>query len=243
MKRWTMLVVLVLCVAVASTAFAQRIPGTAVKMDDPATVLGGSGVRGDCTYGNLNPVWWNIPGWVWGDEGYKFLVYPPEYTSCPCQLGFFLESVTMHMNFVGPVSMVAYCDLEDAEWDELTQCWVPGIVDCVSGLYQFDIPDAGHYSIPIPMEPENCDCAFLDYYYFISFHIETIFLTADRPGLITDNFPVPCLGYNNYGSGWLDCVADLGLPGNPLLYAEVNCCDFPIATENDTWGGVKNLYE
>jgi hypothetical protein len=191
-----------------------------------------------------------ITDWIWGEEGYKLLVCPWQCCGSICPYGFFVEDVHMYMQFGTedvPTTFEVFVDLEDAEGDP--SCWYPGVVECTSGVYQITITEPGLYDIGIPMEQENCDCAYMldpftgePIYYFISFHIATLFDPAMRPDAITQDMPTACASYNNYGFGWDDVVTVYGFPGNVILYANIYCCNDPVETETSTWGDIKGLY-
>lgn len=243
--RMRMLTILVLCLALAaSSAFAGRTV-TATRLGDYEVdeLAFSSGLRSDCQVGNLNAGAWAIGDWVWGAEGYKYLFYPPETCSCP--IGFHLENVHLLIQFGVedvPSSFDVYVDLEEAVWDDLLGCYYPGPETCTSLVYTVDITTDGLYDISIPIYDE-CECAYMDYWYFLSFHFVTTFDSAMRPDLIADDFPLGCRSWNDYGFGWQDLVNDFGWPGEILMWGDVICCEFPVATEPETWGGVKNLYK
>jgi hypothetical protein len=205
--------------------------------------------RGDCVIGNLNPAAWAIGDWVWGDEGYKYLVNPSAFGCAGC--GFHVDVIHMLLQFGAedvPANFDVFVDLEDALWDDATGCWVPGVEDCVSPVYTVEIVEPGLYDIGIPIY-DYCDCAYYwdpftcePYWYFLSFHFVTLFDPAMRPDAIADDFPIGCTSYNDYGAGWEDLVNTYSWPGEILIYADVFCCDDPVPQESATWGNVKNLY-
>lgn len=246
------LMIMILClVLTAGTALAGKTPVVTRVGDYEVQEMNfGAPTRSDCVIGCTMPPAFAITDWIWGDEGYKLLVCP--YMCCTvCPLGWWIEDVNWYMQF-GPEDVPAvfdvYVDLEDALWDPATQCWYPGIEDCISQVYTVTIDAAGLYEISIPLYDE-CDCAYffdpitLDpYYYFLSFHIVTFFDPTMRPDAITQDSPVACTSYNDYGFGWEDLVVDYGWPGNIIIWANALCCDFPIAAAPATWGNVKSLY-
>ena len=121
------------------------------------------------------------------------------------------------------------------------KCYAPGVVECVSPLWTVDIDTPGLYGIALPLF-YWCDCAFLDCEYFLAVNIATAFPETQRPDLVTDEFPTTCASYNSYGFGWEDLVAAYGLPGNIVVWADIICCDDPLASEPGTWGSLKQLY-
>ncbi|MFH1573154.1 MAG: hypothetical protein ABIG68_04180, partial [Acidobacteriota bacterium] len=62
------------------------------------------------------------------------------------------------------------------------------------------------------------------------------------PGIVTDDRPIECTSYNDWGLGWSDLTAEQDFPGNILMRADVLCCEYPVGAESRTWGGVKSLY-
>jgi len=240
------LLLVVLCLALmAGTAFADRTV-TVTKLSSNLEIqtldLGGGGMR-DCLVGNLNDPAWAINGWFTGQEEYKFLFNGAE---C-CNEGFWLDTVHIYLQFTDtmtyPLEILAWVDLEDALWDDALGCWVPGIVDCVSAVYTVTIEAPGLYDIGLPMT-DYCDCAYVydptgsPYWYMLSVHFDNLFDAQ----LVTDDFPVGCMSWNNWGAGWYDLVNDAGFPGEIMIWGDVHCCEDPVGMENETWGGVKALF-
>jgi hypothetical protein len=233
-----------LLVLLAGGALGRDVVVTRIG-DVTATPLHmGEALRGDCLMGNLNPPAYAITDWIWGAEGYKYLFYPPEYACCPPGWGFRVELVHMYVQFGAedvPAAFEVFVDLEDALWDPASGCWVPGIEDCVSPVFSVTIDVPGLYDIAIPLF-DYCECAFMDFWYFLSFHFVTAFPSGMEPDAVSDQFPFGCTSYNDYGAGWLDLVNGFGWPGEILIWADVFCCDFPIGIEPQTWGRVKTMY-
>jgi len=213
-----------------------RIEGLAVQEPGPEIL------RQDCQVGNLNTPVWAINDWILGNEGYK-LVFDPMAT-CDCPLGFHLQTVHMLMNFGAedvPATFDVYADLEEAVFDEVSGCWLPGAEVCASPVYSVTIETAGLYDISLPIG-DTCECADMRYIYLLSYHFMTAFPAGMEPDAVSDDIPTSCISYNDFGSGWLDLVTDFGWPGNIIMYADADCCEFPVSDEGSTWGGVKNLY-
>jgi hypothetical protein len=40
----------------------------------------------------------------------------------------------------------------------------------------------------------------------------------------------------------VDLVMDSGIPGDNVMFADIDCCENPVANENSTWGEMKNQY-
>ncbi len=243
MRRWLILTPLALMfLLIAGAAFADGQP-VATPIDPTAEILHydvQSTVPTGCFLGNLNAVAWNVTGWFTGQEAYKYLFHP--WDNCDCQWGFWVGNVHILMNFAPennyPYEFDCYVDLEDALWDPAVGCWVPGIEDCVSPLFTVTIPQTGLYDIAIPLG-EFCDCAFMDYWYFLSFHFPD---PMPGVGLIMDDSPTPCTVYNDWGAGWTDLYSTFSEIGNLIMYAEATCCDVPVDGDDDSWGKVKSIF-
>ena len=240
------MILLVCFVMMASVAVARDTP--TVTRIDPAdlqemTILT---PPGDGVVGNLNDPGFAISDWLVGDEAYKYL-FNPSLQLPDCQVGFSLLSVHILLQFPDdptytyPIDFTAYGDLESAEFDETTGCYVPGPEECVGPAVTFTIDQPGLYDIELPMD---CPCAYLygpdgvPYMYFLSVH----FVGPIMAQLVTDVTPVGCTSYNNWGDGWFDLVNDIGFPGELIMYGDVNCCSDPVAVEEKSWGDIKSLF-
>ncbi len=246
MKSKKLMMLLVCFVMMATVAVSKEAP-TVTRIDpvdlQDMTILT---PPGDGLVGNAyNPIAHRISDWLVGDEGYKYLINPAlELPDCP--VGFQLLDIGMVLNFpddlIYPYVFTAYGDLENAVWDEATGCYVPGTEECIGPLTTFSIDGPGDRVIELPMP--DCACAFkygpdgVAYMYMLSVH----FVGPFTANLITDDFPMGCTSWNNYGFGWVDLVNDIGFPGELLIFGNVNCCDEPVATEGKTWGDVKSLF-
>ena len=241
MKHILLLFLLVFVVLIGSSAMAKETP--TITPVDPADLPAGALMPGQTgVVGNLNTGSWRISGWFTGAEEYKYLFNPVEQLNCP--FGFLLETVHMVLDFdvnmTYPIDFDVWVDLEDALWDDILQCWVPGIEDCRSDTYSVTIDAPGMYDIAIPI---NCECAYMvdpigrPYWYMLSMHFPNLFAA----NLITDDFPILCTSWNNWGAGWYDLVGQ-GFPGNILMWGDVDCCENPIGVDENSWGGIKSLF-
>ena len=242
MKHKLLLLLLVFVVLMGSAATARETP--VITPVDPADIpvrtLNPNPAAG--VVGNLNPGFWRVSGWFTGAEEYKYLFNPVEQLACPA--GFQLTTVHMLLDFDDtmnyPITFPVWVDLEDALWDDVLQCWVPGIEDCRSDVFTVTIDVPGTYDIAIPI---NCECAYMTdptgapYWYMLSFHFPELF-TAN---LITDDFPMPCYSWNNWGAGWVDLFTQ-GFPGGVVMWGDVDCCTDPVAIEERSWGDIKSLF-
>ena len=245
-------IIMTLCLILVAGSVAAERTITARQLESGTPVfqvnLGAEPSRQDCYVGNLNAPVWAISGWFTGAEEYKFLFWPWE--TCGCPLGFWTTSVHIYLQFssslVYPIVFPIIVDLEDGIWFD--PCWWPGEMDCQSAEYEVTIDAPGLYDIAIPIMDE-CACSYMYWStsvpgypwgpYLISVYFPILF-SAD---LVTDDVPTPCTVYNDWGSGWVD-LYDYGFSdyGNVIMYAEADCCEFPVAEQPATWGSVKSLY-
>ncbi len=195
----------------------------------------GSPGRQACYVGNLNSAAWAIGGWMAAPETYM-LAFDPSTTCSDCVLGWQLTSVHILLQTDAACELTMRVDLEGADYLPGTDCTYPGPEVCLSELYTINIPNAGLWDIGLPID---CECAYFDYEYLLSVHVESMSCTPD---LVTDDFPTDCTSWNDYGSGPFDLVFNYSFPGNLMIWGEVECCDNPVTNEARTWGGVKGLY-
>ena len=243
MKRFSLLIVVLVCLVAVVTSVSAREMPTVERLDDSVIHQTQDVFRQDCVVGNLNPPMWSLSNWFWGNEEYKYLFNPSE--QCFCDTGFKLEMVHMLGYFseewTYPIVFDVWVDLEDAMWFE--DCWWPGVEDCVSDVVTITIDGPGMWDIAVPID---CACGYmynplgLPYWYLLSMHFVDYF----DMWLVVDNFPTPCTNYNNWGSGWIDLYTSGGFDqwGNIVMYGDVSCCWDPIANEDSSWGAVKSLY-
>jgi hypothetical protein len=116
---------------------------------------------------------------------------------------------------------------------------VPGEADCQSEIHSFTVNEDGGYELAVPID---CDCAYLEYHYFISFHFVTEFAESDRANARLDEYPELCTSWQNWGEGWFDMVGDLGYEGDIMIWADVGCCEDPTASDSAAWSDLKSLY-
>lgn len=240
MKKLFLLVTLVLCLALSVQALAGTKDLAITRVDD-ATVANLSAARAECVVGNLNPIAYSITDWVYGLEAYKYL-FDPTVGCDLCQSGLVVREVHFLLNFGVedvPATFSAYADVEESIWDAAIGCLYPGPEICVSDPVEFTVDTEGLYDFSIPIV---CECMEVGYPYFLSFHFTTEFPETGRPDIITDEAPLGCVSWNDYGTGWFDLVNDFDLPGEIIMWADADCCEDPVATETKTWGDIKSLY-
>lgn len=138
-----------------------------------------------------------------------------------------------------PATFSAGVDVANAVWDPSRECLRPGSAFCISDAAEFTVEAAGLFEFSIPF---TCECLDVSSPYFLSFHVTTVFPETGRPDLLTDEAPLGCTSWNDFGSGWIDLVTENELPGEIIIRASAECCDDPLDAENKNWGDIKSLY-
>lgn len=237
MGKLVLSLILVLCMT--GLALAERTVTVRPLETDGITSLFAAD-RQDCLVGNPNPFFYAVPDWIWGAEKYTYIYRP--YDTCGCPAGFTVDFVHMIVQFGAedvPVTFDAYVTVDSQAWNDELGCWYPGDAVCASEVTSITIDTPGLYDIGLPTA--DCACASMNYQYSLSYVFDSTF--ASNPDIVTDQYPSDCTSWNDYGLGWYDLVADFGFPGNLMLWADVTCCQTPVANAEETWGGVKSLYE
>jgi len=232
---------LLILALVASTALADR--EARIQRLDDVQIQNLVNTPRQCLVGNLNAPSNTIGLWFTAQEEYSYLFTAPD---C-CETGFNIQAVHMVLHFdenwLYPFEEFdVYAYLEEAIWDDSHQCWVPGVEDCASEVTYFTIDAPGLWDLAVPIA--DCDCAYVydptgaPNKYMVSLYFPLPF----DANIVTDDIPVGCTSWNNWGYGWSDLVTDNGFPGELIMYAEVDCCDSPIEAEEQSWGEIKELY-
>ncbi len=237
------LILIGLCLLLAGAAFAADRTVVVTPVTGNIQSLNPAGANGVCQLGNLNAPAWAITDWIWGDETYKYIFDADQALCTQCPAGFKVEMVHFYMQFGAedvPTSFDCMVDFEETVWDEASGCFMPGPTICESQPYTVTIDQAGLYDIALPLPYDVCDCAYFGYKYALGLTFLTPF--DSTPDAITDDIPVGCTSWNDYGMGWYDLVTGFGFPGEIIMFADIICCENPVDTEKDTWGGVKSLF-
>ena len=122
-------------------------------------------------------------------------------------------------------------------------CWQPdpGTTLCGPVLYDLTPGAPGNYQFNLPLTAGCClqGPAFLE----IDFTEAGAGCDAagTRPRLITTATCDPCRSWNLYPGGTDDLCDGLGFPGNPVMWADGDCCTATPAIEG-SWGRLKILY-
>ena len=92
------LVMLLICLAFATSAFAADRTVTVTPVEGPVLSVDPASPNGVCIYGNDAAAAYAINDWVWGQESYATAFNAPQ-AACGCAAGFTIEQVHFFMNF------------------------------------------------------------------------------------------------------------------------------------------------
>jgi hypothetical protein len=148
--------------------------------------------------------YWGITNWIWGDEKYAHYE-DPEAFGCTDPYPFRVTEITFGMQTYGAEAFSAFISVNDLDLTD-PACPKPGSDICVSPTYNISIPAAGYYLITLPLE-DLC-CVYGPY--FAEFYIIG---AVNLPDAISDDAPLDCHSYNDWGYGWRDLVVSQGWPG------------------------------
>lgn len=230
-----LLIVMVLML-VAGSVVAKEI--TPLKTDLTPPIISSS-AQAACVAGNDNfdGILGYYGDWFYGNEAYAVPINAGE-SGCSCAEG--VTVTTIHM--LVALDEFANLDVAAAVLDAQTDgagCLSPGVEIAVSAAYTFNaIPELGYYDIAIPI---TSPCATVGDAQFIALY----FLNDNDGqflGIPISDPPNACFGYNDYGAGYEDLVADYGFAGDILIWADMECCADPVSTESSTFGNVKSLF-
>jgi len=233
--------VLLLCVFWVGSALADRAAN--VRRIDGLEIPSHSDSQRQCLVGNLNEPVYTVEGWFTAQEEYSYAFTAQD---C-CDIGFTIQAVHIVMNFEEDAlypfeEFDIYAYLEKAVWDEGTQCWVPGDEECSSDVAFFNVDSPGILDLAVPID--DCDCAGVHdpagapLVYMATLYFPLPF-DAD---IVTDDAPVGCTSWGDWGYGWVDLTTVPNISGEIIMYAEVECCDTPVSTVDLPWGGLKKFY-
>jgi len=188
-----------------ATANHTRVQGA------PSEILAGPVDRTKSLCDLTRGGYWLITQWIWGDEVYAHYEDPAAF-GCTSPYPFRVTEVTFELNTYGAESFSAYASVNDLDLT-VPACPKPGADICVSSTYTFNITAAGYYQLTIPFPTPCC----VNGPYFAEFHIIGALNTPDG---VSDNAPVNCHSYNDWGSGWKDLVVQYGWPGCVQVYSK-----------------------
>jgi hypothetical protein len=154
-----------------------------------------------------------ITDWFWGIEYYANYQDPEEF-GCVDVWPFEVVDVGFDLN----IDMAYDIDVQGYVYSaDLTDpaCPVPGTELCATPVYTVSVPDAGWWTISLPLTEQCC----VDGPYFAVIYIFTDLYGLGVDPVAEDDVSDVCRTYNDYGSGWEDLVVDYGWPGEMLLWS------------------------
>jgi len=174
------------------------------------------------------------------DDGY-FTLLDPAACSCP---GNAVQLNAAHVALAFPVACTQQVRVRVvAAVLTAPGCYEPDPAVTLCGPVFYDLSPAapGNYQFTMPM-PLGCCIpgpAFLE----INFNAAGAGCSTSStvPRLITTASCVGCTSYNVYPGGFDDLCSITGFPGNPLMWADGDCCA-ATPTRTGSWGRVKTLY-
>jgi hypothetical protein len=191
--------------------------------------------------GNLNDPVSSVPGILYGNQRFAYLVVPGEQASCP-NGGCVLTSTTLLAEFTPdqvPAAFAVSGGLIAAEPGSEADRWVPGDDLFQSPAISVTIDEPGIHAITVPMQG-SCDCVPMDQPYFLNIN----FLDAVTANVMIDREPAPGVVYLDSGNGFIDLdTFDPGKTsdGKVIIWGDIVCC-IVVEGESSTWGGVKSLF-
>jgi hypothetical protein len=196
---------------------------------------------GDFLVGNLNPpVAPPVPDIFMGEESYAYYIYPADQTNCTDD-GFVLESITQRLFFDDqqvPANLVARGALLKADFDPVSDCWVPGPVLYEGPEETFSIIDNGSVTIQVPT-PDAPNLLLADHYFLV------LRYQGGGPAyLVVDDEPMPCIEYINRGAGWEDLYQrGKSGGGKVILFGDIVCSPASVPNTPDSWDAIKSLFK
>jgi hypothetical protein len=175
-------------------------------------------------------------------EQYK-LVFDPKLTCEECFIGLQVGIVYILLQVEDACDITMGVDIEEVSYlPEEPDCPRPAEGWCYSGDFLVQLSGPGMWAVGLPMD---CPCLTDERLYSIGLNISNVScLTGSIPALVTDESPMPCTNWNNFGAGWEDLVIEYpGWPGNLVFFADADCCSVPLPVEERTWGHIKSLYD
>jgi hypothetical protein len=170
-----------------------------------------------CTvYHGGDPFYYIYP-WIIGDELLKSFQDPS--LTCEQPYPFLIEYVHLPLVYLDTGTIYVSVDIEDVDWSD-PSCPKPGSLFTISSLYEITLEE-NFYLISIPLDTPIA----VNGPYFAGAYIAP----DGYPGaaaIVTDTIPVPCVGYNDWGEGFvdLDTVHNVNdgskiFPGRFLMYS------------------------
>ena len=227
--------------AISSLFFSRGLPYAATA--DNSAEPGGFCSVGQ-TWPGYDPAWIE-PGTISGN-GQTFCVLIEPGEGCACSLGYQVSTVDFFLGLPDdsptPLTISVSMGLKDVIPDPAgIMPWVPGETLCETPVraFTFFIPKS-YVGFGIALD---CNCAAIEGPAFLFF---TVHSELDPPGgLYTTGGGAPTANQSLavIGGQWVDLtVAGILTRGDLVVSGSARCCEFPIATTDESWGSLKARY-
>lgn len=197
-----------------------------------------------CTLGNnpppphstYDPFWWR------DSQRYAVLFDPAD---CPtCDLGFAFSRVSMLLHLEPGATFRMSASVVDVI-DNGGGCYSPGAgpgggLGTSSWTDVSGITTIGTYEVSVAWAGPCIDPGRP---YFLIFNLQDVSPEFARP-ILDGNGILPCRSWV-YTGQWTDAMTfgtHGGWPGDPIVWAESDCCEAPVSLEDANWGSVKSLF-
>ncbi len=230
------MLIITLVLLVAGSAMAREITPLKTDLTPPATV---SGAAAACVAGNNNfgAIVGYYDSWFLGYENYAVPINAGD-SACNCGEGVTITTIHMLLALDEFADFNISVAVLDAETDG-AGCLSPSAEITASPVYNITgIPTLDYYDIAIPIDGPCAtvnDAQFLAVYFLDDNGGNLVGLPITDPANL-------CFNYNDWGSGWIDVVDSFGFGGDILMWADMECCATPVATENSSFGSIKGLF-
>ena len=146
-------------------------------------------------YEGTDPAWAIYP-WVVGDELYK--AYQDPAAACASPYPFAIHEVHTILYIAGPVLLYLSADIETVNMTD-PSCPHPGNILTLTPIYEISVPSEDLFLITLPLDSP----VVVNGPYFVG-----LYYGPDggpqNVALVTDDTPVPCVSYNDWGEGYVD---------------------------------------
>lgn len=169
-----------------------------------------------CTVRMTGTPSWAVDNWLCGGEVFK--VYQDvEQLSGNFTYPFYVAGLAIEMNATKAGKVNVQADIEElSSVNSTDECPYPGSLLEMTDEYAFKIPGEGSYVLVIPFdEPALVDGPYFGGMFFGA-GVSQLNLS-----LITDNNPVSCRSWNDWGGGFVDLTSNqyFDCPGNLIAYS------------------------
>jgi len=230
-----MLIVMLLLLVAGSAAARELTP---LKTDLAPPVEPYNGVTCIAGNDNLGAILGYYDAWFLGYENYAVPINAGA-SGCACGEGVAITTIHMLIALDEFANLDVAVAILDAETDG-AGCLSPGAEIAVSPAFNISglAVGAAYYDIAIPIDgpcATTGDAQFLAFY-FLNDNDSQFF------GLPITDPPNACFNYNDWGAGYTDVVDAYGFAGDIPIWAEMTCCNAPVATDESSFGSIKSLF-